>query len=339
MKSLILGISLVLCLLFPLSSQEENKVSGPLYGKNYYLPHLQTYSFPGFSPQGGHEGEKSLSVAYYGINEFVGYDTENIALDYESSILEGSFTYRLEDNLMIGIDCRLISYYGGYMDTVIESWHSLFGFPNGGRENFDTNGLSVDLDNSGGRDGSLSDPVLSLGDTDLYALYTVKEATDYTLALAGAVKLPTGSYASLSGSDYLDLGVQFLGQWRFHKRWSVDLQQGFVFPGDVLLGVEEEDGYASKIQSQTFLALQFNPRSDWAIISQFRVNTSPISSEKERYYSYIGIYPFFTLPQIGLQVGAKKSFGDWVVQGYFEEDPFTYEGVDILIAFRGTHYF
>ncbi|MDC7224325.1 MAG: DUF3187 family protein [Spirochaetales bacterium] len=330
------GVGLFLALLFPLHSQTEDySLTGPLYGKNYYLPHLPVYSFPGFSPRSGQAGDSYISTAYTTLNEFVAYDTATAALDYESSILDLSYSYRWADDLIFGVEGRLIAYYGGFADSIIENFHSFFGFPNAGREYFDQNDLYIFMDNADGTDLTLESAVLALGDTDLSAVWTFYEEGLFHLALAGALKVPTGSLDSCTGSDWVDAGVQFLGEWTFRSRWSLHFQQGFVIPGDWLGSVLFDwDSYSESPVSQTFLALEFAPRSDWRLISQFRINTSPVSSDLTRTYTLWGDVSFFTLPQTALQIGVKKGFGDWTLQAYFEEDPLTYEGADILVSLR-----
>lgn len=312
-------------------------ITGPLYGKNFYLPHLMTYSFPGFSPRSGQKSDKSVSVAYYGINEFLTYSGDEIAIDYESSVLEGSFTYRPENNILLGLDLRFISYYGGFMDSVIEWWHSFGQFPNGDRELFPVNDVNVSVQNNYGSDLYMTEPALSLGDTDIYCIWTIKEETSYSLALAGAVKIPTGSLSSLSGSGYTDFGIQFMGELRLNKNWNFHLQQGIVIPSDSI--VEGDRKYASRLQSQSLFSIQFIPKRDWAVITQVKLNTSPISSKRDKTTDHLGTLSLFTLPQTSLQIGVKKAFNNTIWQLYLEEDPFTYEGVDILLSLRLSQLF
>ena len=328
---------LFLLLALPLFSQTDYGLSGPFYRKNFYLAHLPVYTFPGMSPRSGKSGESYLTIATTCVNEFVAYDLETEALDYESTILEGGYRYRISDELMVTADIRLISYYGGVFDPVIERFHSLFGFPNAGRELFDQNRLIIDLDNLDGKDISLDHRALSLGDTDLSGIWTFRERPSFVLAAAGSLKLPTGNLAQASGSGAADVGLQILGEWMIHPRWSFDWQQGVVFPGDwaasLLFG---SDTYATRPVSQTTLALGFLPGPDWKILAQIEIETSPIRSGRFRTYSHLGTVRLFTLPQTAFLLGVKKSFGDWVMQVHFEEDPFTYEGADILLALRMT---
>ncbi|MDC7218383.1 MAG: DUF3187 family protein [Spirochaetales bacterium] len=326
----------LLCLSASLFSQSDDySLSGPLYGKNYYLVHLPVYSFPGFSPRSGEEGDRYLSTAYTTLNEFVAYDEETAAIDYESSILDFSYKQRPADKLILGVDGRIISYYGGWADSVIESFHSLFGFPNAGRQYFDRDDVFADVDNRYGTDLTLDNSVIALGDTDLYGVWTFYEDRVLYLALAGALKLPTGNLNDCSGSGWADGGLQFLGEWDFSPKWALHFQQGFVIPGDWLGDIFfDVDSYSQYPVSQTFLALQYSPRSDWSFLSQFRINTSPISSDRSRYFTTIGEVNLFTLPQTAFQMGVKKAYGPWTLQFYFEEDPLTYEGADILLSLR-----
>jgi hypothetical protein len=313
----------------------ESLIAGPIYSKNYYLPHLPVYSFPGFSPRSGQTGDQVLSAAYTTLNEFVVYSSEEVALDYESSILDISWQYRPADSLLLGVEGRLISYYSGLFDSVIETFHSFFGFANAGREIFDQNELYIYMDNLNGTDLILDEAVLALGDTDFFGVWTFYEESYLYLALAGALKLPTGSFDDCTGSDWVDGGVQFLGEWVFYPHLSLHFQQGFVIPGDWLGSVLFDcSSYSQNPVSQTLLGLQYTPRSDWSILTQFRINTSPVSSDKERYYVQWGTIYLFTLPQTSLLMGVKKAFGPWMVQVHFEEDSFTYEGADILAGVR-----
>lgn len=318
---------------------EDIKYSGPLYGKNYYLPHLLIYSFPGFSPRTGEKGDITSSISYSGINEFLLYFKGEVRVDYESSVLESSFTYRVSDKLLIGTDIRLISYYGGFMDPVIDFWHDIFDFPGAGRSLYPSSDVDILIKNSSGNSPTLDGDSIYLGDTDIYGVWNIAEDIFYSVALAAAVKLPTGSFTYLTGSNYMDLGLQALGELYLGNRWVLGLQQGVVFPGEVILNRSDEDTYASNIVSQTFLWVEFSPYKDLGFITQFRVNTSPISSTSLTNSQMFGDYYLFTLPQTSLIIGVKKYYKDLLLQLSLEEDPFTLEGVDVQWSFRATKAF
>lgn len=335
-KNIILLILFLTAIYFTLWGNDENhiKYSGLLYGKNYYVPHLLTYSFPGFSPRKGNKGDISSSLTYSGINEFALYDKDEVALDYESSLLNSSFTYRLLDRFLIGADFGIISYYGGFMDPIIDIWHNIFNFPDAGREYYSNSELEVLIENSEGKNLTLDDEVIFLGDTDLYGIWNIKENKNYSASIATVIKLPTGSYKYLTSSGYIDLGIQVLAEFYKINNLVIGFQQGLVFPGDVILQLDNNDNYASRIQSQTFLSLQYYPNNKIGLITQFRINSSPIRSDKIKINNFLGNYTYFTLPQTSLILGIKKYFGSLLTEVSIEEDLLTYEGVDIQFSFR-----
>ncbi len=312
----------------------EGLASGPLYGRNFYLPHLPVYSFPGFSPRSGTAGDGSFSQGYTGVNELMAYNVEERAMDYESSILEGRFDYRLKDNLLLGFEARLIAYYPGFMDPVINWWHGLFNFPDEGRADFPNGEVYASIENRGGRNMALSGGSIFPGDTDLFCVWTFMEGRSLVLALAGALKVPTGSFSRGTGSGYPDGGLQILGEWCFHPRWSFHLHQGVVLPGDLVFGFWGDGAYASRPQWQSFWGLEYRVLEGFSLLVQFRVNTSPIRSSRLLLKPLYGWIPIFTAVQNSLQLGFRKAWGDWAIQGYIEEDVCPHEGADILFSLR-----
>lgn len=306
-----------------------------LYGKNLYVPHLLNYSFPGFNPLPGKQGESSISAAYYGVNEFLSYNSNEMAMDYESSVIETSLTYRPLNNLLLGADIRFISYYGGFMDPVIELWHKIFNFPNGERHYFDQNSNYILLESDGYQNVELEEAVFAPGDMDLYSVWTILYG-DFTLAFASAIKIPIGNIDTFTGSGTTDLGIQVLSNYKLNKRFSLDLQQGVVFPLNLM--DSNANGYSTNIQFQTLFSFTVSFLEKWKFINQFKIHTSPISYDRYKTTDVLGTMILYTLPQFIYQIGVKKDFYPWSVQFYIEEDPFTYEGVDILINFRITKY-
>lgn len=285
----------------------------------------------------GNGGDASLSLGYTALNEFAAYDSREAALDYESVVLNLSFSYRLRDNLLLAADSRIISFYGGFFDGFIEGFHELFGFPNAGREFFRRNGLVLNVDNGGGRDLIRSSGGVFPGDGDLALVYTFRDDSRLKLAGAAALKLPLGSVEGLCGSGYADLGAQFLMEWIPRADWSVHLQAGLVLPGDLVYDLPRGD-YASLVSFQNLLALEFRPSPAWSLIVQSRIHSSPIWSERRKTYTTIGTINLFTLPQTNLLIGARYTRGAWAFQAHFEEDPLTYEGPDIVLVCRGTYF-
>jgi hypothetical protein len=107
-------------------------------------PLVQIYGLPGTGnaallPQG--RTEVGLNVALssnYAVNE---NSREDILLDGETTRFTVAARYGLLPRLEIGVKIPYISHSGGFLDGFIESYHSAFGFPNGGREQAPKNRL------------------------------------------------------------------------------------------------------------------------------------------------------------------------------------------------------
>ena len=191
---------------------------GPLVGRNWYLPFSIYYHYPGYSARSGKQSEFQYRFSQYYSNDFsasfvTDYTNTTIAdpppgypgsyyvsRDFESYNAELGFSYRPSSRLAIGLDLRLVSFFGGFLDSFIGGFHSVFDFPNGGREYSPPDRVLVDIQNASGVRFSLDSNAVSLGDIDLHARYTFLEKQNFAMAAYGAVKLPTGRLESLSGS-------------------------------------------------------------------------------------------------------------------------------------------
>ena len=98
-------------------------------------PLVQIYGLPGTGnavllPQG--RTEVGLNVALsnnYTVNE---NSREHIILDGETTRFTVAARYGLFPRMEIGVKIPYISHNGGFLDGFIESYHGIFGFPNGG---------------------------------------------------------------------------------------------------------------------------------------------------------------------------------------------------------------
>ena len=89
-------------------------------GKNYYVPFLPFYSFPGVPAKPKEKFDLSFSIAQYYVQDIV---TEfhlignNLIqeryIDYEGYIFEPSISFNPIKTLEFGLTSRIHSYYGG----------------------------------------------------------------------------------------------------------------------------------------------------------------------------------------------------------------------------------
>jgi hypothetical protein len=316
---------------------------GPLYGKNMYLPFLIYYNFPSISAQSSKKFDFTYHGSFYYINDFFieenYYNSENnhyinIGRDYESLVFESGASFFILKNLQIGIDMRSISYYGGFLDGIIETYHNTFGFPNASREYVDQNQIEIDLDNNNNVSLSLDHPTLSFGDIDTWIKYTFYEKKWISIAMLGVFKIPTGSQSEISGSGYPDFAVGVLADFRPIWILSFYLQGGVVFPLDFIVQSIPSCPYP---MFNGLAGIELNPLKFFSLIVQFNFKTSPLTSEYSHWSSTFQGADYLSLPQINLLVGFVFKYKDFRWQFYFEEDTFTNAGADLTINLSFSH--
>ncbi len=319
--------------------------AAPLEGRNMYAPHLPWFSFSADSAAALPTGSITAGTAVYIMNEFSSYpfnpedpkyapldsrgrlsldDQNNLtAMDYESTILELNIGWQALEKWRFSADWRLHFRYGGFMDSTIEWWHGLFGLSNAGREYFDQNRSRWDirstsvLSMAGG--GSIAAP----GDLDLLALWSFWSTEKLAMAVQGAFKIPLSREGGSFSSGYPDLAAEFLLDWNPWTRWGFYLNTGIIIPL----------GGGGNVMGQIIPAVEFRALKGLSILIQMNIQSSPITGELDYLHPVFGETTMFTLPQTDLKIGVKGRSGRFGWQLYIEEDPFTWEGPDILLFF------
>jgi hypothetical protein len=328
---------------------------GPLRSAVLDPPHQPYYSFPGFDARAGTVEEIRLHTTAYYLNEFRSYyfdpeeeetgaegrieDTgrreELIAMDFESAVLETGLSLPLGRNHRIGTVLRIHSYHGGFMDPLIEGFHGLFGFPNAQRHYFSQGNTHISVENDRAVEIELDGPALLLGDIPLYGIWTFAADGKSAWAAAWAVELPAGRGGTPAGNGHVDLGAALLWQRSFSHAWTLHLRQGIVLPGELLSPSAE----ASPLPSgQSLLSLEWMPAAGWSILAQTRIHTSFLSSDQPYAHPHFLVIDEFELPVTSLQIGFKRRWERWTLQGFFEEDTFTHEGPDIVFSLGLTRH-
>jgi hypothetical protein len=307
----------------------DDYAGGPLYGKNLYLPYLIHYNFPSLPASAGEQGDFRYHFSLYFVQDarYVKnnplppegvrtYDKVNVERDYESTVGETGVSFNPLREVQIGMDMRLISYYNGFGDSVLENFHRVFRFPNGGREYFLHNQLYINIRHRNGTSFFLDENTVSLGDTDLWGKWTFFEIPRVSLAFLEALKVPTGQLKALSGSGSSDLGLGLLSDIRALWWLTVYAQAGVVLPLDT----------ESNPMFNGLAGVEFHPWKHFSFNLQMNIKTSPISGG--RYYS---------LPQTNLLAGFTVTRQNFSWQFYFEEDTFTHQGTDITFNLMFSH--
>ncbi len=331
MRKYILIIAILLVSSFSVFS---NNAKGPLLGKNYYVLFLPYYSFPGFSAAPGEKHDFSVSIAQYFVQDIVtefhaqgNYFIKERFIDYEGYILEGTFSYNIFDSLEVGITSRMHAYYGGWGDSVIEWFHGIFNFPNGGREYFGKDEVHINIQTDTGINYNLTEPAVGFGDLDLYLKWNFLSFPFMDMAAMTAFKFPTGSVEKVTGSGYMDFAASLLMDFHPLKWLSIYLQNGFILPGQLFV----QDTPSPNVIYSGLLAVEFIPVPCFSIIAQFRLNNSPVAEgsvdpENPAMTYAVKLDPAMT----NLLLGIVFTVSDFRFQFDFEEDAFTNNGADII---------
>lgn len=161
------------------------------------------------------EKEKSIRLMADLASHYIKNDNarEDILLDGESLRLGLSVRYGIGRNMDIGIDVPFWITGGGFLDNFIESYHSTFGFPNGGRELAPQNRLLYRYRKDGITLLNMEQSGQGLGDVSLTGGWQIYASPDQkrNVTLRASLKLPTGDTDALRGSGSVDLALWLTG--------------------------------------------------------------------------------------------------------------------------------
>lgn len=227
-------ILFVLLLFIPsLSSAKiiDLRPSGPLPVRTQNPLYLQFLSIPPEPAQtlNRNQFETSVQTTFSNIFEFDPAGLTQVNLDMELWRTAFSFSYGLTDTLDVKIELPVISNGGGFLDDFIQWYHNLFGLPNAGRDSVPNHEFHYTVAHNG---VTLADyPAAGSGLSDMVARfkYLVSERFQwpFKLALAAAVKAPTGQSSKGLGSGRFDGGLTLLAQ-KSLKRFHLAGQVGYT---------------------------------------------------------------------------------------------------------------
>ena len=152
---------------------------------------------------------------------------ESLIIDVENYRYEFDVSYR-KDNWLTQVSIPLMANRGGELDSTIESWHDLFGLPNGDRDKFPQDDIVIQYVRDGIVEYSQTSSSSGVGDISLALGY---QPTGKTAYFAG-IELPTGSESDFTGNEAIDVAF-----WVSHEAGvSVNTNAygmlGISFPGD-----------------------------------------------------------------------------------------------------------
>jgi len=215
-------------------------------------------------------GNPAVADEYYQaapLNEyrqFLDVETLRIALDLD---------WRITSRFQMGLTLPFLRHGGGFLDRPVEGFHRLFNLTNGGREDTPQNNYSVYVvRNNRFWLKSAQSAAIQQGDLVVRIktpLYRWQHVID--LALASAVKLPTGSLDALTGSGGFDIQMALFATWRPVK--------ALVFHYNIshsrLGKPTRHEGFPLRPITTQMLALEYRGENRYSALIQVQSNTGP----------------------------------------------------------------
>jgi uncharacterized protein DUF3187 len=121
---------------------------------------------------------------------------------------------------------------GGVLDETIDSWHDLFGLPQGARSSMPTDRIRIVYERAGDRLIDIDSSATGLADASLDFGYSLRSTNSTAAAVWLSIKLPTGDADRLTGTGATDVALAIAGEHRFGEDWSVFGQAAVTWLGD-----------------------------------------------------------------------------------------------------------
>jgi len=210
------GFTLWICSVLSLLAPAVAFAGEEFFGVRNYSPFARVFGLPGFADGSVLDrGEISVALTTTVINhsDIGSKSGELIVLDGETYVTDLVLGYGINERLTFGVEVPWVAYNGGIFDGAIETWHDLWGLPNGARGG-PNNELFISYLRNGATVFTLDSSGSGIGDVRLQAAYRLVGSDHAGLGavLRAGVKLPTGDADSLRGSGatdfFLDLAVR-----------------------------------------------------------------------------------------------------------------------------------
>lgn len=161
----------------------------------------------------------------------------------------------------------------GFMDNIIESWHSFFGLPVGDRPAYPSNDYHFFVRDPAGNVLNVPSDQFGFGDISLLWKQEIGEsAPDHALSYRVGVKLPTGDFDKGLGSGGVDAGIG-LAYETLGEKWAgyANLNYIFTSQGD-FAGFQVNDIVTGS------LAAEYRLRPTWWLTGQVDYAQFPLTT-------------------------------------------------------------
>lgn len=251
--------------------------SEPLYVKNL-SPVAALYGLPAqrtaYSQQTGSFAlALHSSIANHYVVEAEG--AEQVNFDGETVRVAFELRYGLADNWDLQVELPWIQSSGGHLDSAIESWHDLWGMPDGGRPDIGRDILNISY-NGPGSDFLVTDKASGFGDISLALSHSFYADENSTASVVLGYKFAGGDEDELlgSGEDDAFLAVRFSGKPSADSSLVWHGQAGYLYAGEAAVVADAQNTnlwFAG-------LSLDWRVASQFSLFAQLDMHSAPLDS-------------------------------------------------------------
>jgi len=296
----------------PAAAPSMRTVRGPIESRDEFLLAQSLLTLPPMAATPTSAGRSIVRIDFdwgndFGLEASPGGRLEDLLffVDGEHRTLAATIRRGFAGGWAVGARVPVHWRGGGWLDTVIDPFHELFGFPDSGRSLYPTGRLRIEGRRAEGEPLAWSGRAgAGLGSVELEIVKAIRTGTSGGPAVAVVARalLPTSTGAfeeAGRGAGAQAVLSQPLGA-------AFDLHFG---AGATVLGPSERDGIPyARNRGQGFLTLEWRPVRAWSALVQWEAS-SRLVTDVDRYPAL----------QLMLRIGSKVDAGPWRLEGGFVE--------------------
>lgn len=181
-------------------------------------------------------------------------NTSNESLFVDAETYQGNLVldYGVNERWSLRVELPYIRHTPGSLDSAIEGYHDLFGFPEGHRPNYPRDQLLIRYQRDGVEQLQLDQSASGVGDVMLITGRQLQSSENSASSIWSGIKLPTGDNDKLTGSGATDLSIWLAGRRILGEQLQVYGTAGLLAlgKGDVLTDIQEDHAFFGSAGAQ-----------------------------------------------------------------------------------------
>ena len=190
-------------------------------------PLLQSYFIPAIPVTSPDAWTFSQALYFTNTYQLDKSSTEELVIDVENTRFDFQLSYSKE-HWHFNINGSLISNRAGYLDQTIQSWHDIFGLPQGGRDLAENDQINLFYQKDGVNIIDSQQSNEGLGDIQIAIGYQLNTSSQLWFAL----ELPTSSSSEFISNDAIDAAIWYSSQSQSTGDLSLYGTLGLAFPAN-----------------------------------------------------------------------------------------------------------